>query len=57
MTELFHIINVYFLCDAIVGYKTHAGYNKREKTDELIKSTKRVMSLVSPTVSDIAKAL
>ena len=57
LTKLFHIINVYFLCDAIVGYKTHLGPNKRKKTNELIKATRRVMSLVSPNISDIAKAL
>ena len=57
LTQLFHIINVYFLCDAIIGYKTHSGSNKREKTNDLIKATRRVMSLVSPNISDIAKAL
>ena len=57
LTQLFHIINVYFLCDAIIGYKTHSGSNKREKTNELIRSTRRVMSLVSPNISDIAKVL
>jgi len=57
LTQLFHIINVYFLCNAIVGYKTHSGSNKREKTNELIESTRRVMNLVSPNISDIAKAL
>ena len=57
LTQLFHIINVYFLCDAILGYKTHLGSNKREKTNELIEATRRVMSLVSPNISDIAKAL
>ncbi len=57
LTQLFHVINVYFLCDAIVGYKTHLGSNKREKTKELIESTRRVMRLVSPSISDIAKTL
>tara|TARA_B100000989_G_C19528814_1_gene468483 strand:- start:2944 stop:4050 length:1107 start_codon:yes stop_codon:yes gene_type:complete len=57
LTQLFHIINVYFLCDAIIGYKTHSGSNKREKTNELIEATRRVMSLVSPNISDIAEVL
>ena len=57
LTKLFHIINVYFLCDAIVVYKTHSGLDKREKTKKLIDSTRRVMKLVSPSICDISKAL
>ena len=57
LTQLFHIINVFFLCEAIVVYKTHTGLDKREKTKELMDSLRRVMSLTSPNISDIAKAL
>ncbi len=57
LTKLFHIINVYFLCDAVIVYKTHSGLDKRKKTKKLIDSTRRVMKLVSPSICDIARAL
>ena len=37
--------------------ESHSGSNKREKTNDLIEATRRVMSLVTPNISDIAKAL
>jgi aminoglycoside phosphotransferase (APT) family kinase protein len=57
LSQLFHIVIVYFLCFSIVYYKTHLSLDKQKQTNEIMKVTDRVINLKSPNMFDIVNKL